>query len=185
MDDNKNKFIEDLGSATENVEQRISEFEENLSSGFSSSDSDSSDSEYDEWEERILEQNRQLDDILIELLISMANDDGSTIQRPTRRDAAKRKRKRKRKGKASKEIAAQLRAIRLIRESENELMRKRLELNQQMEKHKKEMEQKKKEWKLRKMQLLELNTLLKKENELLSPEEDNRKRYLMSKFYGI
>ncbi|KAM0031164.1 hypothetical protein Hdeb2414_s0017g00505541 [Helianthus debilis subsp. tardiflorus] len=161
----------------------ISEFEENLSSGFSSSESDSSDSEYDEWEERILQQNRQLDDILIELLISMANGDGSTIQRPTRRDAAKRKRKRK--GNASEEIAAQLRAIRLIRESENELMRKRLELNQQMEKHKKEMEQKKKEWKLRKMQLLELNTLLKKENELLSPEEENRKRYLMSKFYGI
>ncbi|KAF5789316.1 hypothetical protein HanRHA438_Chr09g0381341 [Helianthus annuus] len=177
MDDNKNKCIQDLGSATENVEQRISEFEENLSSGFSSSDSDSSDSEYNEWEERILEQNRQLDDILIELLISMANGDhGSTILRPTRRDAAKRKRKRK--GNASKEIAAQLRAIRLIRESENELMRKRLELNQQKE-------QKKKEWKLRKMQLLELNTLLKKENELLSPEEENRKRYLMSKFYGI
>ncbi|KAJ0752128.1 hypothetical protein HanPI659440_Chr09g0320801 [Helianthus annuus] len=184
MDDNKNKFIEDLGSATENVEQRISEFEENLSSGFSSSDSDSSDSEYNEWEERILEQNRQLDDILIELLISMANGDhGSTIKRPTRRDAAKRKRKRK--GSASEEIAAQLRAIRLIRESENELMRKRLELNQQKEQHKKEMEQKKKEWTLRKMQLLELNTLLKKENELLSPEEENRKHYLMSKFYGI
>ena len=56
---------------------------------------------------------------------------GSTIKRPIGRDAAKWKVKGK--GKASNEIAEELRAMRLTRESEVEIMKKRLELDQQRE----------------------------------------------------
>ncbi|KAL7598853.1 hypothetical protein Lser_V15G24193 [Lactuca serriola] len=74
---------------------------------------------------------------------------GSTIKRPTGRDAAKRKEK----GKSSNEIVAELRAVRLSRDSEVEVMKKRLDLDQQRE-------QKPDERELIKMQKLSLSSLL-------------------------
>ncbi|CAH1427818.1 unnamed protein product [Lactuca virosa] len=96
---------------------------------------------------------------------------GSTIKRPTGRDAAKRKEK----GKSSNEVVAELRAMRLSRDSEVEVMKKRLDLDQQRE-------QKTDERELIKMHSLHLNTLLQKDQ--LLPEEENMKHFLMSKFYG-
>ncbi|KAL8193920.1 hypothetical protein R6Q57_026162 [Mikania cordata] len=52
---------------------------------------------------------------------------GSTIKRPTGRDSAKKKGK----GKAYNELAEELRAMRVTRDSEIKLMRKRVELEQQ------------------------------------------------------
>ncbi|CAI9272377.1 unnamed protein product [Lactuca saligna] len=102
---------------------------------------------------------------------SGTNITGSTIKRPTGRDAAKRKEK----GKSSYEVVAELRAMSLSRDSEVEAMKKRLELDQQME-------QKTYEKELVKMQSLHLNTLLQKEH--LSFEEENMKCFLISNFYG-
>ncbi|KAI3784446.1 hypothetical protein L1987_43545 [Smallanthus sonchifolius] len=55
---------------------------------------------------------------------------GSTIQRPIGRDAAKRKGK----GMVSNDFVEELRAMRLTRDSEVELMKKRLEFDQQTKK---------------------------------------------------
>ncbi|CAI9287190.1 unnamed protein product [Lactuca saligna] len=96
---------------------------------------------------------------------------GLTINRPTGKDAAKRKEK----CKSSNEVVAELRAMGLSRDSEVEVMKKRIDLDQQRE-------QKMDEGKLIKMHNLHLNTLL--QNKQLSPEEENIKLFLMSKFYG-
>nr|KAJ0205358.1 hypothetical protein LSAT_V11C500278470 [Lactuca sativa] len=91
---------------------------------------------------------------------------GSTIKRPTGRDAAKRKEK----GKSLIEVVAEICVMRLSRDSEVEVMKKkRLGLDQQRE-------QKTDERELIKMQSLHLNTLLQKEQ--LSPEEENMKQLL-------
>ncbi|CAH1438794.1 unnamed protein product [Lactuca virosa] len=69
-----------------------------------------------------------------------ANISGSTIKCPTGRDAAKRKEK----GKSSNnEIVEELRAMRLSRDSEVEIMRKRLDLDQQKVQKMEEIEKKK------------------------------------------
>ncbi|KAD3641022.1 hypothetical protein E3N88_30245 [Mikania micrantha] len=99
------------------------------------------------------------------------NSGGSTIQRPIGRDTTKKKGK----GKISSEFFDEIRALRLTRDNEVEVMNKRVELELQKE-------QKKDERNLKKMQLLHLNTLLKKEN--LSADEENMKRILIAKFYG-
>ncbi|KAI3778280.1 hypothetical protein L2E82_07461 [Cichorium intybus] len=95
----------------------------------------------------------------------------TSIQRPTGRDEAKRKGK----GKVSNEIAAELRAMRLTRDTEVEVMKKKLDVDQQREQTITDRE-------LMKMQLVHLNTLLQKEH--LSAEEENMKGFLMAKFYG-
>ncbi|KAD5960503.1 hypothetical protein E3N88_11975 [Mikania micrantha] len=98
------------------------------------------------------------------------NSGGSTIQRPIGRDATK-----KGKGKISSEFFDGIRALRLTRDNEVEVMNKRVELELQKE-------QKKDERDLKKMQLLYLNTFLKREN--LSVDEENMKHILIAKFYG-
>lgn len=87
---------------------------------------------------------------------------GSTSQRPIGRDAAKRKAKGI--GKVSTDFVEELRAMRLTRDTEIEVMKNRLEFEKERE------------------QSIHLNTLLAKQ--FLSPEEENIKRYLMSKIYG-
>ncbi|CAH1424717.1 unnamed protein product [Lactuca virosa] len=104
-----------------------------------------------------------------------ANIGGSIIKHPTGRDTAKRKEK----GKSSNEIIEELRAMRLSRDSEVEIMRKILEMDQQkVQQREKKMDERE----LTKMQLVHLNTLLQKEP--LASDEENMKRFLMSKFYG-
>ncbi|XP_023768986.1 uncharacterized protein LOC111917541 [Lactuca sativa] len=107
--------------------------------------------------------------------------DDSTVKRPTCRDAAK-----KGKGKASNEIVTELHAMSLARESELEVMKKRIDLDKEMQQQRidldKEREQKTDERELVKMQLVHLNTLLQKEH--LSLEEENMKHFLIWKLYG-
>lgn len=104
---------------------------------------------------------------------------GSSSQRPTGRDMAKKKGK----GKVSNEIVEEIRALRLTRGDELEVMRKRLDLDKEKEQKKEEREKKREEREVKKMQLVLLNTLLAKEN--LSPEDEETKRFLLSKLYGM
>ncbi|GKE79293.1 hypothetical protein Tco_1545413, partial [Tanacetum coccineum] len=109
------------------------------------------------------------------------NSGGSSIQRPTGRDAAKKKGN----GKASpnNEFVEELRAMRIIRESEIKVMNKRLEIDKKREEReikREERELKREEWELKKeerktkkMYLLHLNVLLAKDH--LSPEEEDMK----------
>ncbi|KAD5960496.1 hypothetical protein E3N88_11968 [Mikania micrantha] len=89
---------------------------------------------------------------------------GSTSQRPIGRDAAKNKAKGKDVSKVSTNFAEELRAMRLTRDGEIELMKQRLEFERERE------------------QSMHLNTLLQKQ--FLTPEEENIKRHLILKFYG-
>ncbi|GKB48908.1 glutathione S-transferase T3-like protein [Tanacetum coccineum] len=114
------------------------------------------------------------------------NSSGSTIQRPIGRDAAKKKGK----GKASQsfsfpnnEFVEELYAIRITRESEIEVMNKRLEVDkkreereikrEEMELKREEREIKKEERNTKKMYLSHLNALLAKDH--VSPEEEDMK----------
>ncbi|GJY80819.1 hypothetical protein Tco_0493570 [Tanacetum coccineum] len=123
------------------------------------------------------------------------NSGGSTIQRPIGRDAAKKKGK----GKASQsfsspnnEFVEELRAMRITRESEIEVMNKRLEVDKKREEReikreekelkREERELKKEERKTKKMYLLHLNALLAKDH--LSPEDEDMKRNLYEMLYG-
>ncbi|GKC05346.1 hypothetical protein Tco_0996956 [Tanacetum coccineum] len=116
------------------------------------------------------------------------NSGGSTIQRPIGRDAAKKKGK----GKASQsfsspnnEFVEELRAMRITRESEIEVMNKRLEVDKKREEKEikwEERELKKEEKKTKKMYLLHLNALLAKDH--LSPEDEDMKRNLYEMLYG-
>lgn len=116
------------------------------------------------------------------------NSGGSTIQRPIGRDAAKKKGK----GKASQsfsspnnEFVEELRAMRITRESEIEVMNKRLEVDKKREEReikREERELKKEERKTKKMYLLHLNALLARDH--LSPEEEDMKRNLYEMLYG-
>ncbi|XP_022040287.1 glutathione S-transferase T3-like [Helianthus annuus] len=83
------------------------------------------------------------------------NSGGSTIQRPTGRDAAKKRVK--------------------VRDTENELFKRKLDLEQEKLRQKDERDTKK-------MQLLHLNTLLAKDH--LAPQDEDMKNFLMLKFYG-
>ncbi|GKC96559.1 hypothetical protein Tco_1162001, partial [Tanacetum coccineum] len=111
------------------------------------------------------------------------NSGGSTIQRPIGRDAAKKKGK----GKASpnNEFVEELRAMRITRESEIEVMNKRLEVDKKREEKEikwEERELKKEEKKTKKMYLLHLNALLAKDH--LSPEDEDMKRNFYEMLYG-
>ncbi|GKB84008.1 glutathione S-transferase T3-like protein [Tanacetum coccineum] len=123
------------------------------------------------------------------------NSSGSTIQRPIGRDAAKKKGK----GKASQsfsfpnnEFVEELRAMRITRESEIEVMNKRLEVDKKREEReikreerelkREERELKKEERKTKKMYLSHLNALLAKDH--VSPEEEDMKRNLYEMLYG-
>lgn len=99
------------------------------------------------------------------------NSGGSTIQHSIDKDASTRKEK----CMTCNEYAAELRAMRLNIDNEVEIIKTRLELDLQKEKLKEKRV-------LMKMQLVHLNTLLQKES--LSHEEENMKRFLISKFYG-
>ncbi|CAH1433850.1 unnamed protein product [Lactuca virosa] len=101
----------------------------------------------------------------------VGDEESGVAHKDQGRDAAKRKEK----GKFSNEVVAELRALRLSRDSEVEVMKKRLDLDQQRD-------QKTDERELVKMQSLHMNTLL--QNEHLSSEEENKKRFLISMFYG-
>nr|GFB54661.1 fgenesh protein 73 [Tanacetum cinerariifolium] len=115
------------------------------------------------------------------------NSSGSTIQRPIGRDGAKKKGK----GKTSQsfsfpnnEFAKELRAMRITRESEIEVMNKRLEVDKKREEREikreerelkqEERELKKEERKTKKLYLSHLNALLTKDH--VSPEEEDMKR---------
>ncbi|KAL8201935.1 hypothetical protein R6Q57_011082 [Mikania cordata] len=87
----------------------------------------------------------------------------STSQRPIGRDAAK-KTKGKDVSKVSTNFVEELRAMRLTRDGEIEIMKQRLEFEREREKS------------------MHLNTLLQKQ--FWTPEEENIKRHLMLKFYG-
>ncbi|GKC20617.1 glutathione S-transferase T3-like protein [Tanacetum coccineum] len=123
------------------------------------------------------------------------NSGGSTIQRPIGRDAAKKKGK----GKASQsfsfpnnEFVEELRAMRITRESEIEVMNKRLEVDKKREEReikreerelkREERELKKEERKTKKMYLSHLNALLARDH--LSLEEEDMKRNLYEMLYG-
>ncbi|KAL4590419.1 hypothetical protein LXL04_003348 [Taraxacum kok-saghyz] len=69
------------------------------------------------------------------------------------------------------DFVAELRAMRVTRDNEVEVMRKRLEL-----------EQKREERKTKKMHHMQLNTLLAKEH--LSPDDEDIKRHLLAILYG-
>ncbi|KAH6811187.1 hypothetical protein C2S51_024949 [Perilla frutescens var. frutescens] len=97
-------------------------------------------------------------------------NEGSTMSRPMGRD----KSKKKGKGKATQagsEVAAELRALRLTRESENELFAKKLELESQ-----------KLQMNHLKMEKRMLNTLLARDH--LSPEDEETKRRLLALVFG-
>ncbi|KAI3521391.1 hypothetical protein L1887_10854 [Cichorium endivia] len=91
--------------------------------------------------------------------------------------------KKKGKGKVSTEIVEEIRALRLTRGDELDFMRTKLDLDKEKEQKKEEREKKRQETELKKMQLVLLNTLLAKEN--LSPEDEDTKRYLLSKMHNI
>ncbi|CAI9268600.1 unnamed protein product [Lactuca saligna] len=98
------------------------------------------------------------------------NSGGSTINREY-----------KKKEKCSlchNECVMDLRAIRITRESEVEVMRKKLDLEQRKE----ERKVKKEERKSKKVYHMHLNTLLAKEH--LSPEDEDVKRHLLAMLYG-
>nr|GEZ22892.1 hypothetical protein [Tanacetum cinerariifolium] len=121
------------------------------------------------------------------------NSSGSTIQRPIGRDAAKKKGK----GKTSQsfsfpnnEFVEELRAMRITRESEIEVMNKRLEVDKKREEMEIKREERslngkkessKKERKTKKVYLSHLNALLAKDH--VSPEEEDMKRNLARRVY--
>ncbi|XP_042758581.1 lysine-specific demethylase JMJ26 [Lactuca sativa] len=101
------------------------------------------------------------------------NSGGSTAHPPTSGDASKIKGKAKvsQSSSSPNEIVAELRAMRVTRDNEVELMRKRLEL-----------EQKREERKNKKMYHMHLNALLMKDH--LSPEDEDIKRRLLAMLCG-
>ncbi|CAH1427080.1 unnamed protein product [Lactuca virosa] len=101
------------------------------------------------------------------------NNSGSTSRPCTSRDASKMEGKCKvsQPSLSPNEIVAELRAIRVTRDNEVEVMRKRLDL-----------EQKKEERKTKKMHHMHLNTLLAKEH--LSPKDEDMKCHLLAMLYG-
>lgn len=101
------------------------------------------------------------------------NSGGSTVHPPTSGDASKMKGKAKvsQSSSSPNEIVAELRAMRVTRDNEVELMRKRLEL-----------EQKREERKNKKMYHMHLNALLMKDH--LSPEDEDIKRRLLAMLCG-
>lgn len=98
---------------------------------------------------------------------------GSTVHPPTSGDASKMKGKAKvsQSSSSPNEIVAELRAMRVTRDNEVELMRKRLDL-----------EQKREERKNKKMYHMHLNALLMKDH--LSPEDEDIKRRLLAMLCG-
>ncbi|CAH1427084.1 unnamed protein product [Lactuca virosa] len=101
------------------------------------------------------------------------NSGGSTVHPPTSGDASKMKGKAKvsQSSSSPNEIVAELRAMRVTRDNEVELMKKRLEL-----------EQKREERKNKKMYHMHLNALLMKDH--LSPEDEDIKRRLLAMLCG-
>ncbi|CAA0805932.1 DNA binding [Striga hermonthica] len=103
--------------------------------------------------------------------------DGFVIPRPEGRDKAKKKGKKVASQSSSipDEFTAEIRALRLTRKNECDLMTK-------ISNDRMELERKKEERKIRKMNIMVLNTLLAKDH--LSPEDEEMKRHLTSISFG-
>nr|KAJ0204614.1 hypothetical protein LSAT_V11C500254190 [Lactuca sativa] len=104
---------------------------------------------------------------------STPNSGGLTSHPSTSRDASKMEGKcmASQSSLSPNEIVVELRAMRVTRDNEVEVMRKRLDL-----------EQKKEERKTKKMHHMHLNTLLAKEH--LSPKDEDMKCHLLAMLYG-